>query len=289
MRYLIIAVLASLACACSEHGAETASPGDPVERLHLAIVNAASGDVIEIPAGHYAFQRPLVLKADGVTLRGAGMDATVLDFSGQLAGAEAVLVTGNDFTIEDIAIEDAPGDALKINEGRNIVIRRVRTEWTGGPARDNGAYGIYPVQTENVLIDGAVAIGASDAGIYVGQSRNVVVRNSRAEFNVAGIEIENSVDADVHDNVARHNTGGILVFNMPNLALEGRRTRIFHNTIEDNDTANFAGAGRHRRGGQLQRRRGDLRQRLLRASHCPHRHLQRVLDQLQRTGDGRQL
>ena len=42
-----------------------------------------------------------------------------------------------------------------------------------------------------VLVDGVVAIGASDAGIYVGQSRNVVVKNSRAEYNVAGIEIGN--------------------------------------------------------------------------------------------------
>ncbi len=243
MRSLIIVTLVGLACACSERTADTPPPDDPLERLHLAFVDAAPGDVIEIPAGHYALRRPLVLNANGVTVRGAGMEATVLDFSGQLAGAEAMLVTGNDFTIEDLAIENAPGDALKINEGRNIVIRRVRTEWTGGPATDNGAYGIYPVQTENVLIEGAVAIGASDAGIYVGQSRNVVVRNSRAEFNVAGIEIENSVDADVHDNVARHNTGGILVFNMPNLAVEGRRTRIFRNRIEDNDTDNFAAPG----------------------------------------------
>ena len=79
-----------------------------------------------------------------------------------------------------------PGDALKINEGENITIRGVRTEWTTGYATDNGAYGIYPVQTTNVLIEDSVAIGASDAGIYVGQSNNVIVRNNRAEFNVAG-------------------------------------------------------------------------------------------------------
>ena len=42
----------------------------------------------------------------------------------------------------------------------------------------------------------AVAIGASDAGIY-GQSKNIIVRNSVAQYNVAGIEIENSYYADV--------------------------------------------------------------------------------------------
>jgi parallel beta-helix repeat protein len=94
-----------------------------------------------------------------------------------------------------------------------------------------------------VLIDGAVAIGASDAGIYVGQSNMVVVKNSRAEFNVAGIEIENTTNADVFDNVATNNTGGILVFNMPNLPQPGAKTRVFNNTIVSNNTANFAPEG----------------------------------------------
>ena len=57
------------------------------------------------------------------------------------------------------AIEDTAGDGLKVNEGRNIVIRRVRTEWTNGPDEKNGAYGIYPVQAENVLLEDSVAIG----------------------------------------------------------------------------------------------------------------------------------
>ena len=97
--------------------------------------------------------------------------------------------------------------------------------------------------TENTLIDGSVAIGASDAGIYVGQSRNVVIRNSRAEFNVAGIEIENTIGADVHDNVATNNTGGILVFNMPDLKQPGHDTRVFNNQVVANNTKNFGAEG----------------------------------------------
>jgi parallel beta-helix repeat protein len=211
--------------------------------LQSKFLNAKPGDVITIPVGTFDFQRSLSLKVDGVTVRGAGMDKTILNFKNQISGAEGILVTASDFTIEDLAIEDTKGDALKINDGKNIVVRRVRTEWTNGPDTSNGAYGIYPVQTENTLIEGVIAIGASDAGIYVGQSRNVVVRDSRAEYNVAGIEIENTVDADVYNNVATNNTGGILVFNMPNLSLEGVRTRIYNNQIVDNNTANFAAPG----------------------------------------------
>lgn len=89
-----------------------------------------------------------------------------------------------------------------------------------------------------------MAIGASDAGIYVGQSNQIIVRNSRAEYNVAGIEIENSTYADVYDNVATNNTGGILIFDLPNLPVQGgQATRVFNNQIFENNTENFAPIG----------------------------------------------
>jgi parallel beta-helix repeat protein len=213
------------------------------ETLRLALEKAVPGTVIEIPSGFHKLTRSLVLNTDGVTLKGAGIDLTVLSFKDQVAGAEGLLVNADDFTIEDLAIEDTKGDALKVNGGRNVTIRRVRTEWTNGPATGNGAYGIYPVQTENTLIEESVAIGASDAGIYVGQSKNVVVRNSRAEYNVAGIEIENTIGADVYGNLATNNTGGILVFNMPDLPVTGHSTRIYDNDVSGNNTANFGAPG----------------------------------------------
>lgn len=240
----VLTILSLMACGGDRQGAQPAdTDSDYQTTLMTQLIDAQPGDVIEIPAGKFAFERSLSLTVDNVTVRGQGMDKTVLSFAGQTSGAEGLLVTANDFTIEDLAIEDTRGDALKINEGNNIIIRRVRTEWTNGPDTDNGAYGIYPVQTTNTLIDGVVAIGASDAGIYVGQSRNVIVRNSRAAFNVAGIEIENTIDADVYGNVATNNTGGILVFNMPNLPQPGYGTRVFDNEVFSNNTDNFGHAG----------------------------------------------
>ena len=213
------------------------------KQLQTQLITAKPGDVITIPAGVHPINRGLSLNVSGVTLRGEGMDKSILSFRNQVQGAEGLLVSASDFTIEDLAIEDTAGDGLKINEGRNIVIRRVRTEWTNGPDEKNGAYGIYPVQTENVLLEECVAIGASDAGIYVGQSRNVIVRNNRAEYNVAGIEIENTFSADVYGNTATGNTGGILVFNMPDLPQPGHSTRVYGNTIMANNTGNFGAEG----------------------------------------------
>ncbi|NOX50537.1 MAG: hypothetical protein GXP16_08375 [Gammaproteobacteria bacterium] len=213
------------------------------DTLRTALETASEGDVIDIPTGTFEFKRSLTLNTDGVTIRGAGMDKSILSFKGQIAGAEGLAVNASNFTIEDLAIQDTIGDALKVNEGSNIVIRRVRTEWTRGPNVNNGAYGIYPVQTTHTLIEDSVAIGASDAGIYVGQSQHVVVRNNRAEFNVAGIEIENTVHADVYGNTATNNTGGILVFNMPQIPLRGHSTRVYNNDIISNNTKNFAAPG----------------------------------------------
>ena len=195
----LLTILSLVACGGDRQGALPAdTDSDYQTTLMTQLIDAEPGDVIEIPAGKFAFERSLSLTVDNVTVRGQGMDKTVLSFADQTSGAEGLLVTANDFTIEDLAIEDTRGDALKINEGNNIIIRRVRTEWTNGPDTDNGAYGIYPVQTTNTLIDGVVAIGASDAGIYVGQSRNVIVRNSRAEFNVAGILHKYAQELPVH-------------------------------------------------------------------------------------------
>ncbi|MCI5045876.1 MAG: right-handed parallel beta-helix repeat-containing protein [Aquisalinus sp.] len=216
---------------------------DYAATLRSQLLDAQPGDVIEIPAGNYSFDRSLSLSVDNVTIRGAGMDETILSFKGQVAGAEGLLVTADNFTIENLAIEDTKGDALKINECKNVIIRGVRTAWTGEPKTSNGAYGMYPVQCENVLIEDSVAIGASDAGIYVGQSQNIIVRRNRVEYNVAGLEIENSIGADVYENIATNNTGGILVFNMPNLPQPGHTTRVYNNDVYENNTRNFGHPG----------------------------------------------
>jgi parallel beta-helix repeat protein len=213
------------------------------KKLQGQLLDARPGTVIEIPAGRYHLDRGLSLRVNGVTVRGAGMEQTILSFRDQVAGPEGLLAQASDFTIENLTIEDTKGDALKINSGDNITIRGVRVRWTDGPKTSNGAYGLYPVKTTNVLIENSQSFGAADAGIYVGQSKNVIVRGCRAEQNVAGIEIENTIAADVHDNVATGNTGGILVFNMPNLSQPGHSTRVFHNRVDANNLGNFGAKG----------------------------------------------
>ncbi len=182
-----------------------------------------------------------------VTIRGQGPDKTILSFANQQqgTGGEGLRIKcPEDVLIEDLAVEDCKGDAIKVQDTTRIAFRRVRAEWTGGAKETNGAYGLYPVLCKDVLIEDCIAIGASDAGIYVGQSENIIVRRNRAEKNVAGIEIENSINADVYDNVATDNAGGILVFSLPDLPKkDGRGCRVFNNKVEGNNHENFAPKG----------------------------------------------
>ena len=214
------------------------------EDIQEALILAEPGDVIRLTSGIFNLQDSLSLDVEGVQIEGEGMDQIILNFAAQPRGSQALSVISDNVTLQDFSIQIAKGDAIKVKGVTNIKFLRVKTEWTNGPNPENGAYGLYPVESTNVLIDGCVAIGASDAGIYVGQSKNIIVRNSRAEFNVAGIEIENSYYADVFDNVATNNTGGILIFDLPNLPKQGGKfVRVFQNKSFNNNTENFAPEG----------------------------------------------
>tara|TARA_R110002110_G_scaffold415748_1_gene654822 strand:+ start:54307 stop:56682 length:2376 start_codon:yes stop_codon:yes gene_type:complete len=208
-----------------------------------AMINAEPGNIIEMPAGEFSLTSSISLDVDNVTIRGKGRDTTVLEFSGQTSGGDSVLVTSNNVILEDFAVVDAPADAIKFKFSNGVTIRNMRVEWTCGPCAENGAYGLYPVQTENVLIEDSVVIGASDAGVYVGQSDKIIVRRNEVSLNVAGIEIENSTNSEVYDNTAVDNTGGILVFDLPNLSREGARSRVYNNVVRGNNEPNFAPEG----------------------------------------------
>ena len=243
---LATALLAAttLAGAAQARTLAVAAGPDAQERLQTALLDAKPGDVVQLAAGRYELTDGLSLDVNDVTVQGAGADATVLSFKGQKGAGEGLLITSDNVTVRDLAVEDTRGDGVKSKGSDQISFVNVRVEWTGGPNEKNGAYGVYPVSSTNVLIDKVVVKGASDAGIYVGQSKNIVVKRSRAEFNVAGIEIENSMNADVFDNVATRNTGGILVFDLPNLPqMGGHSTRLFRNKVVNNDTPNFAPKG----------------------------------------------
>jgi len=217
---------------------------EEMEKVVEAFIMAEDGDTIEIPGGFYSFNTQLIIdnKSD-ITIVGQGMEETVLSFRELRAGGEGIKLVGKNIAIQNLTIEDAPGDGVKAQHTDGITFRKINVTWTNGDKSKNGTYAIYPVQCKNVLVDEVIASHSRDAGIYVGQSENIVVKNSLAFGNVAGIEIENCDNAEVFNNVARNNSAGILVFNLPGLPKsDGKSTKIYNNDIIENNHENFATA-----------------------------------------------
>jgi parallel beta-helix repeat protein len=214
--------------------------------LQTQFILAEPGDTISIPEGHYQIQGTLSVEGkENLVIRGFGKDRSILSFLNQSEGAQGISITNSkNILLEGFTVQDSKGDAIKVQYTDGIIFRNIKAEWTGGPKETNGAYGLYPVQCQNVLIEHSISIGASDAGIYVGQSNDIVVRYNEVYDNVAGIEIENSNNAEVYENYSHGNTGGILVFDLPDLIQKkGGNVHIFNNRIESNNLFNFAPKG----------------------------------------------
>ena len=216
------------------------------KEFQTKLILAESGDTLKIPTGIQQLLGTLSLDGkENIVISGNGINESILSFKNQEDGAEGLrIINCKNIRLENFTIQDTKGDGIKVQETDGINMVNVKAEWTNGPNPENGAYGLYPVQCRNVVIDKCISVGASDAGIYVGQSVNIVVKDSEAYYNVAGIEIENSINADVFDNYVQHNTGGILIFDLPDLIVKkGQNVRVFDNRVEENNLDNFAPPG----------------------------------------------
>ncbi len=245
LRIIVMAVVALGLFACNNSSQPKVTDAEFEKQIQEKLIKAKEGDVIELPEGTFNLSRPLLLDGiKNITIKGKGADKTILSFKNMKDGAEGLRITADGCVLEDFCIMDAKGDNIKVQDANGITFRRVKSGWTAVHSTTNGSYGIYPVQCNNVLVEDCEVFGSSDAGVYVGQSKNIIVRRNKVHDNVAGIEIENCVGADVFDNLSENNTGGVLVFDLPDLPVKnGSRCRIFNNKIYNNNTRNFGPKG----------------------------------------------
>ena len=211
--------------------------------LQTQVNSIDAATTIVLGAGTFKLTNQLTIRTAGAHLIGQGIDKTTLDFGGSTVQGNGVDVIGNDFLIQDLTVLDAPKDGIRVEASSGVTYRRIRATWTKPSSPMNGAYGIYPVKSQNVLVEDSRAENASDAGLYVGQCQHVIVRNNVVTGNVAGLEIENTQYADVYNNTAEDNTGGIVVFDLPGNPIVGRDVRLRDNIIRNNNHVNFASGG----------------------------------------------
>lgn len=201
------------------------------QSIQEAVEKAGRGGTVKVYPGVY-HEDVLVIHHD-VTLLGVSENGQrpVLDGRGELS--DAVVAMGNRFAITGFEIRDYQGNGVVAHEVKGIVFRDL-------VVKNPGVYAVYPVGCEGVTVEKCVVSGAKDAGIYVGQSRQIVVRDNEVFQSVAGIEIENSSEARVENNNVHDNTGGILVFVLPfNPSKKGENCRVAYNRIVHNNVPNF--------------------------------------------------
>lgn len=260
MKYRYFGVLAmGLAfAACSDSGDEKGAvtcakearencieipAGDSLALLE-AVNDLKPNTTVILGAGTYKLDQTVSIITEGTHLIGQGIDDSILDFGPMTTTGDGVSVMGVDnFLVQDLTVLDSVKDGIRVEASDGVVFRRIRTTWTNEGDKNNGAYGIYPVKSENVLVEDSFAENASDAGLYVGQCQWAIVRNNVVRGNVAGLEIENTQYADVYGNLAEDNTGGIVVFDLPGNPIVGRDVRVRDNIIRGNNRKNFAPMG----------------------------------------------
>jgi len=204
---------------------------NPGESIQAALDRAIPGDTIEIRPGTY--NETLLLDVNNITIRGLKENGQRSILDGQNKLTDAVITSSHNFTIENLVVKDYVNNGITVHGGTNAAFRDLEVH-------NAGLYGVYPVECKGVTIERVLATGIKDAAIYVGQSRDIVVKDCEAHSNVTGIEIENSVNALVENNYVHDNTGGILVFLLPNNPSKvGSDTTVRKNRIVNNNHPNF--------------------------------------------------
>jgi len=148
---------------------------DITTALSAAINGAGSNEVILLPKGTFKVNQAIAISATqtGLTLVGHGIDETKLDFIDAPTDDGLKISGANNLVLRDFSVYEAAKNGIKVDQANGVHFNYVATIWenTLVPGVEgkglNGIYGIYPVGSQNVLIENSYAKGSSDAGVIV--------------------------------------------------------------------------------------------------------------------------
>ncbi|MGB5812740.1 MAG: parallel beta-helix domain-containing protein [Polyangiales bacterium] len=229
----------------------TATGEDDQAQILMAILTVGANGVVCLEAGDYDMGGTVdITTTPGLTLKGIGAtpDDVVLDYAddeGTCRGAQGINVTVDNVTIENMWVKNSCENAVVQRNVDGSVFRKVRVSWDGVPRTENGAYGIYPTDCSNTVVEYCQTQGASDAGVYIGKCDGGIVENNVVYENVAGLEVENCLNVDASANEIFDNTGGLLALqqDISSEMQTNSDNRLFDNEVYCNNRENFAQPG----------------------------------------------
>jgi parallel beta-helix repeat protein len=208
--------------------------------IQTAVNAASAGDKLLIDSGDY--QEEVSITTPNLSIVGCGGAS---DSRPKLLPTSPV-VTGRGFqaagidglSFQSLDFFDQTNDAIFVAQANGVTFRDIT-----GDGNRHTRYAVFPVDSNNVLVELCRVVRQADAPLYIGQSSTIVVRHNDVREGVSSIEIENSGNAQVYDNYGTGNTAGLLVFKDGSLPVQLAQCHsVHHNLFENNNEPNF-GAG----------------------------------------------
>lgn len=227
----------------SERGAwvpHTNTPGELQVAVGTGTAAAAAnaGKKLLISPGTYTEEVTIHQGADDLELVGCGAPANrprVVKPSPEVSGRGIQAANVDGLLFQSLDFFDQLHDHIRVTAAEGVTFRDIT-----GDGNDNTAYAVFPILSNDVLVELCKVKGQDDAPIYVGQSSGIVVRYNDVREGVAGIEIENCGNAQVYGNYGTNNTAGLLVFKDGNLPIQLSECHdVHHNLFEDNNRTNI--------------------------------------------------
>ena len=119
---------------------------DIYKNIQSLLILAEEGEVINLPEGKFYLSRSLWGEnLNNVTIKGKGIDKTILSFEKQIEGAEGIkIVNSTDIKLLDFTVENSKGDLIKVEDSEKVTFLNIKAQWTGGPDETNCSYAFYP-------------------------------------------------------------------------------------------------------------------------------------------------
>jgi len=224
------------------HGGKTITvkPTGSTAAIQAAVDAAHPGDTILVQPGVYSGDTVRVNTSD-LTITGSSkaiIDAAGHDFGltvGPAPNIPADCGTGygvSDFTIDGLTIRNADDTGIFL-----MGVNRFRV--TNGSYLNNGEYGIFPRCSRDGRVDHNSGGGGADATIYVGVDKFITVDSNKLTNGTLAIELEDTDDTYVRNNVLTGNTVGVFVIVLPGLPTTStNRATIENNIVSRNNLPN---------------------------------------------------